>query len=257
MPIPTVYTPVQPQPSIVHQPVIWTPQIWTGLSTCPPPSGPPEIWTVSVTNFTPMITPSPMNADPGLVITLTGAGSVTGFPGATLNGTYFGNQVATLTVTGTYTDYMFPNKEFVYRNDTTGYTTSHTQATDVGSIYEEESQSNQPYEANYFTLNQKTALNYTTALNPVDGTPVAGLAPNGMIGEIVAPNHYIKYEPDPRFMVIATYTVSITSSCNIGAGTFPITQIVYDDKDIAAKMFMQQVKGQVNRTVDPKASKLL
>jgi hypothetical protein len=252
MPNPVVYTPVQPQPSIVHQPVIWTPNSWVGLATCPPPSGPPEIWTVSVTNFTPVISPSPMNADPGLIITLTGAGSVTGLPGATLTGTYIGAQVATLTVTGTYTDYMFPNKEYVYRNDDPNLSVTHTQEIDTNTKYvggeDGGAGTYVPYSANYYTLNQETAALRTTALNPVGGQPIAGVTPNGMIGEITTPNQYIKYEPDPRFMVIATYTVVITSSCGVGAGTFSITQIVYDDKDIAAKMFMQQVKAQKGRT---------
>lgn len=242
MPIPTVFTPVQPQPSIVHKPVIWIPQVWTGLPCCPCP-GPPEIWTVSVTNFTPMIGPVPMNADPGLTISLTGAGSISGLTGGILTGVYTGTQVATLTVTGTYTDYLFPNKEYVYRNDTPGLSVTHTQESDTSSS---------GYTASYYTLNQETAAIRTTALNPVGGQPIAGVAPNGMIGEIVAPNHLIKYEPDPRYIVICSYTVVITSSCGTGAGTFNISQIVYDDKDISAKMFMQQVNGQLDRVLDPK-----
>ena len=48
-------------------------------------------------------------------------------------------------------------------------------------------------------------------------------------------------------MIIVEYTVVITSSCGIGAGTFPIKQIVYDDKDIASQRFVTAVNSQTGR----------
>ena len=35
MPIPTVYTPIQPSPSIVMKPIVWVPNIWTAVICAP------------------------------------------------------------------------------------------------------------------------------------------------------------------------------------------------------------------------------
>jgi len=58
-------------------------------------------------------------------------------------------------------------------------------------------------------------------------------------------------------MIIVEYTVVITSSCGIGAGTFPIKQIVYDDKNISAQRFVQKVNSQTGRLSDDAITELL
>jgi len=58
------------------------------------------------------------------------------------------------------------------------------------------------------------------------------------------------YYPDPNYMIIVQFTVIVTSSCGIGAGTFPIKQIVYDDKDIASRRFVNKVNSQTGRLSD-------
>ena len=70
MPIPTVYTPIQPTPSIVMKPVVWVPNVWTAVICSPGPPIIPEVFTVTVTNFKPVITPAPYFGDPGLTVSL-------------------------------------------------------------------------------------------------------------------------------------------------------------------------------------------
>lgn len=247
MPIPTVYTPVQPSPSIVAKPMIWIPNVWTGVMCPPIPPGTPEVFTVSVTNFTPIITPTPYSGDPGLVVTLTSTSGSSGVASlgsgvATATCTFPGT--ITMTVSGGYTDYLFPNKEYKYRNDIPGGVAPiHAPTPLVGPS---------GYTAQYGTLNQATAAIRTSAqINPAGGIPTAGTPLVGIIEEIpLLHNHMQEYNPDPNYMIIVQYTVVITSSCGIGAGTFPIRQIVYDDKDIAAQRFSQRVNTQTGRITD-------
>ena len=247
MPIPTVYTPIQPVPSIVAKPVVWTPNVWTAV-LCPPiPPGTPEIFTVTVTNFTPVIAPAAYFGDPGLVVTLTStsgaSGSASGGTGvATATCTFPGT--ITMTVTGTYTDYLFPNKEYKYRRDVVAPTHLPSVVTSPSG-----------YISQYGTLNQGSALTRGTFLNPIGGLAVAGTPTVGLIDEIGTADHMQHYFPDPNFMIIVEYTVVITSSCGIGAGTFPIRQIVYDDKDIASARFVEAVNSQTGRNpINPKFS---
>lgn len=248
MPIPTVYTPIQPVPSIVAKPVVWTPNIWTGVMCPPIPPGTPEIFTVTVTNFTPVVSPSAYFGDPGLIVTLTSTNGSSGSAGpggsgvATATCTFPG--AITMTVTGTYTDYLFPNKEYKYRRDVVAPTHLPSVVTSPSG-----------YIAQYGTLNQGSALTRGTFLNPIGGLAVAGTPTVGLIDEIGTADHMQHYFPDPNFMIIVEYTVVITSSCGIGAGTFPIKQIVYDDKDIASARFVKAVNSQTGRNpINPKFS---
>ena len=240
MPIPTVYTPIQPTPSIVMKPVVWTPNVWTAVICNPGPPIIPEVFTVTVTNFTPVVTPSAYFGDPGLTVSLvsTNGSSGTAGPGgtgvATATCTFPGT--ITMTVTGTYTDYLFPNKEYKYRRDVVPPTHLPTPVVSPSG-----------YTAQYGTLNQGSALTRGTFLNPIGGLPIAGTPVVGMIEEIGTTDHMQAYSPDPNFMIIVEYTVVITSSCGIGAGTFPIKQIVYDDKDIASTRFVAAVNSQTGR----------
>ena len=263
MPIPTVYTPIQPSPSIVGLPIIWTPNVWTaitGPTPCGPPGplispGPPQIWgevfTVSVTNFTPVVSPSAYFGDPGLTVTLTSSNGTSGTATAgvgvaTATCTFPGT--ITMTVTGGYTDYLFPNKQYKYRNDIAG-----------GVVHSPDVLTGPSgYTATYGTLNQGTALTRGTVLNPIGGSPTAGTPVVGMIEEIPGShNHMQEYIPDPNYMIIVEYTVVITSMCGIGAGTFPIKQIVYDDKDIAAARFVTRVNSQTGRISDDAITEIL
>ena len=240
MPIPTVYTPIQPTPSIVMKPVVWTPNVWTAVICNPGPPIIPEVFTVTVTNFTPVVTPSAYFGDPGLTVSLisTNGSSGTAGPGgtgvATATCTFPGT--ITMTVTGTYTDYLFPNKEYKYRRDVVPPTHLPTPVVSPSG-----------YTAQYGTLNQGSALTRGTFLNPIGGLPIAGTPVVGMIEEIGTTDHMQAYNPDPNFMIIVEYTLVITSSCGIGAGTFPIKQIVYDDKDIASTRFVGAVNSQTGR----------
>jgi|TARA_Y100000289_G_scaffold22913_1_gene22346 hypothetical protein len=246
MPIPTVYTPIQPTPSIVMKPVVWTPNVWTAVICNPGPPIIPEVFTVTVTNFTPVVTPSAYFGDPGLTVSLisTNGSSGTAGPGgtgvATATCTFPGT--ITMTVTGTYTDYLFPNKEYKYRRDVVPPTHLPTPVVSPSG-----------YTAQYGTLNQGSALTRGTFLNPIGGLPIAGTPVVGMIEEIGTTDHMQAYNPDPNFMIIVEYTVVITSSCGIGAGTFPIKQIVYDDKDISSQRFVTAVNSQTGRNpINPK-----
>jgi len=252
MPIPTVYTPIQPTPSIVMKPIVWTPNVWTavtGPTPCGPPgplitTGPPQIWgevfTVTVTNFTPVVAPAAYFGDPGLTVTLTSTNGTSGSAGpggtgvATATCTFPGT--ITMTVTGTYTDYLFPNKEYSYRRDVTAPTHLPTTVTSPSG-----------YIAQYGTLNQGSATSRGTFKNPIGGLAVAGTPAVGLIEEIGTSDHMQHYFPDPNYMIIVEYTVVITSMCGIGAGTFPIKQIVYDDKDIASARFVEAVNSQTGR----------
>ena len=246
MPIPTVYTPIQPTPSIVMKPVVWTPNVWTAVICNPGPPIIPEVFTVTVTNFTPVVTPAAYFGDPGLTVSLisTNGSSGTAGPGgtgvATATCTFPGT--ITMTVTGTYTDYLFPNKEYKYRRDVVPPTHLPTPVVSPSG-----------YTAQYGTLNQGSALTRGTFLNPIGGLPIAGTPVVGMIEEIGTTDHMQAYNPDPNFMIIVEYTVVITSSCGIGAGTFPIKQIVYDDKDISSQRFVTAVNSQTGRNpINPK-----
>ena len=251
MPIPTVYTPIQPEPSIVAKPIIWVPNVWTAV-LCPPiPPGTPEVFTVSVTNFTPVVSPAAYFGDPGLVVTLTSTSGSSGVASAgtgvaTATCTFPGT--ITMTVTGGYTDYLFPNKQYKYRNDVPG-----------GVVHPPDVLTGPSgYTATYGTLNQGTALTRGTVLNPIGGSPTAGTPVVGMIEEIpTGHNHMQEYIPDPNYMIIVEYTVVITSMCGIGAGTFPIKQIVYDDKDISAARFVSRVNSQTGRISDDAITDIL
>jgi len=251
MPIPTTYTPIQPVPSIVMKPIVWTPNVWTAIGpVCPPgapPGTPPETFTVTVTNFTPVVGTAAYFGDPGLTVTLT---STTGASGVATLGSGIATATCTwpgtitMTVSGTYTDYLFPNKEYKYRNDLPGGVI-HTPTTLTSPT---------GYTAQYGTLNQGSALSRTTFKNPIGGSPIAGTPAIGMSAEIpVGHMHMQGYTPDPNYMLIVEYTVVITSICGIGAGTFPIKQIVYDDKDISAQRFANLVNSQTGRNpIHPK-----
>ena len=246
MPIPTVYTPIQPTPSIVMKPVVWTPNVWTAVICNPGPPIIPEVFTVTVTNFTPVVTPAAYFGDPGLTVSLvsTNGSSGTAGPGgtgvATATCTFPGT--ITMTVTGTYTDYLFPNKEYKYRRDVIPPIHLPTPVVSPSG-----------YTAQYGTLNQGSALTRGTFLNPIGGLPIAGTPVVGMIEEIGTTDHMQAYNPDPNFMIIVEYTLVITSSCGIGAGTFPIKQIVYDDKDISSQRFVTAVNSQTGRNpINPK-----
>lgn len=263
MPIPTVYTPIQPLTSIVAKPVTWTPNVWTAVAspTCapsvppvsltPPPPVYGEIFTVTVSNFTPIINPVPYSGDPGLVVTLEAVGfnAVSGIASggtgiATATVQYPGT--ITMRVTGTYTDYLFPNKEYKYRNDLPG-----------GVIHAPVPVTSPSGKvATYGTLNQGTATIRSPLINPIGGVPTAGTPTVGVIEEIPPGYQHMQgYTPDPNYFIIVEYTVVITSSCGIGAGTFPIKQIVYDDKDISSARFVKNVKKQAGRDpTDPKIS---
>lgn len=255
MPIPTVYTPIQPVPSIVAKPIIWTPNVWTAVQCPPIPPGIPEIFTVTVTNFTPVVSPAAYFGDPGLIVTLT---STSGSSGVASGGTGVATATCTfpgtitMTVTGGYTDYLFPNKQYKYRNDIItppGVLPQHTPEILTGPT---------GYTAVYGTLNQGNATIRGTILNPIGGSPTAGTPVTGMIEEIpVGHNHMQEYIPDPNYMIIVEYTVVITSSCGIGAGTFPIKQIVYDDKDIASARFVTRVNSQTGRLSDDAITEIL
>lgn len=237
MPIPVTYTPIQPRASTVSLPVIWTPNVWVG-TFCPGSPPIPEIWSITVTNFTPIIAPAPYNGDPGILLNLTPTGATTvAGAGVLTTGPLSGPVTATLSATGTYTDYLFPNKEYKYRDDAT-VNPAHAPTPIVGD---------DGYTANFGTLNQLTAVNKGTFLNPVIGAPIAGTPTVGMIEEITNPEHMIHYFPDPRYVIIVQYTLVITSSCGIGAGTYTIKQIVYDNKDIASKRFVTKVETQSGR----------
>ena len=240
MPIPTVYTPIQPTPSIVMKPVVWVPNVWTAVVCSPGPPLIPETFTVTVTNFKPVVAPAAYFGDPGLVVSLISTSGASGSAGpggtgvATATCTFPGT--ITMTVTGTYTDYLFPNKEYKYRRDVVPPTHLPTPVVSPSG-----------YTSQYGTLNQGSALTRGTFLNPIGGLPIAGTPVTGMIAEIGTTDHMQHYYPDPNFMIIVEYTVVITSSCGIGAGTFPIKQIVYDDKDIASARFVAAVNSQTGR----------
>tara|TARA_Y100000287_G_scaffold90840_1_gene72327 strand:+ start:2611 stop:3372 length:762 start_codon:yes stop_codon:yes gene_type:complete len=240
MPIPTVYTPIQPLPSIVGKPAVWTPNVWTG-TFCPGNPPVPEIWSITVTNFTPIIAPAPYNGDPGITLRLTpGTATVLG-AGVITTGVLTGPVTATLSIDapGGYTDYLFPNKEYKYRSDLSTVPV-HAPVPVVGPS---------GYSSNYGTVNQLTATPAIRQpfLNPVISKPIAGEPVAGLIADLPAVDHMIHYFPDPRFVIVVQYTLVITSSCGIGAGTYTIRQIVYDDKDIAAQRFVTKVQTQLGR----------
>jgi hypothetical protein len=228
------------------KPIVWTPNVWTAVICSPGPPIIPEVFTVTVTNFTPVVAPAAYFGDPGLTVTLTSTNGASGVAGpggtgiATATCTFPGT--ITMTVTGTYTDYLFPNKEYKYRRDVVAPTHLPTPVTSPSG-----------YIAQYGTLNQGSALTRGTFLNPIGGLPIAGTPATGMIEEIGTTDHMQQYLPDPNYMIIVDYTVVITSSCGIGAGTFPIKQIVYDDKDIASARFVSAVNSQTGRNpINPK-----
>lgn len=244
MPVATTFYAAQPTPnSIVEQPVVWTPMVWTAVQcTNPPPNGSPETFTVTVTSFSPNIAPAAYNGDPGLVIDLTAVGTnatsaqyVNGIGTAVASVTFPGT--ITMTVSGKYTEYLFPNKEYRYRNDAGVVHEATTTTSDSG------------YVATEGTLNQDTALTFTVYLNPETGDPIAGVPGTGMIAEIPTPEHMQYYIPDPQYVITVTYTIVITSSCvpPVGAGTFTTTQGVYDDKDIATQRFVDKIASQTNQ----------
>lgn len=251
MPIPTVYTPIQPIPSIVGKPIVWTPNVWTAVVCSPGPPLIPETFTVTVTNFKPVVSPAAYFGDPGLTVTLAAVGlnasSGSAGPGgvgiATATVTHPGT--ITMTVSGGYTDYLFPNKEYKYRRDVTAPT--HAPSVTTGPS---------GYVAQYGTLNQGSALSRGTFLNPIGGLAIAGTPTVGLINEIGSADHMQHYFPDPNYMIIVEYTVVITSvPCGIGAGTFTIRQIVYDDKDISSARFVEAVNSQTGRNpINPKFS---
>ena len=256
MPIPTVYTPIQPQPSIIMKPVVWVPNVWTAVACSTTPLI-PEVFTVTVTNFKPVIAPTAYFGDPGLIVTLTSTNGASGSAGpggtgvATATCTFPGT--ITMTVTGTYTDYLFPNKEYKYRRDVISGPVPPTEVSPVHAPTPVVGPSG--YTAEYGTLNQASATVRGTFLNPIGGLPIAGTPATGMIEEIGTTDHMQHYYPDPNYMIIVEYTVVITSSCPIGAGTFPIKQIVYDDKDISSARFVSAVNSQTGRnSVNPKLS---
>lgn len=243
MPIPTVYTPIQPTPSIVMKPIVWVPNVWTAVICNPGPPIIPETFTVTVTNFTPVVSPAAYFGDPGLTVNLISTSGASGSAGpggigiATATCTFPGT--ITMTVTGTYTDYLFPNKEYKYRRDVVPPTHLPTPVVSPSG-----------YVAQYGTLNQGSALTRGTFLNPIGGFPIAGTPTTGLITEIGTKDHMQAYSPDPNYMIIVEYTVVITSSCGIGAGTYPIKQIVYDDKDIASARFVASVNNQTGRVLN-------
>ena len=247
MPIPTVYTPIQPSPSIVMKPIVWVPNVWTAIICNPGPPIIPETFTVTVTNFTPVVAPSAYFGDPGLTVTLTATGvnAVSGSAGpggtgvATATCTFPGT--ITMTVTGNYTDYLFPNKEYKYRRDVVPPTHLPTPVVSPSG-----------YTAQYGTLNQGSALTRSTFRNPIGGSLIAGTPfPPGpaLIDEIGVKDHMQAYSPDPNYMIIVEYTVVITSSCGPTV-TYPIRQIVYDDKDIASQRFVTAVNSQRGRALN-------
>ena len=257
MPIPTVYTPIQPQPSIVMKPVVWTPNVWTAVVCNPGPPAIPEVFTVTVTRFTPVIAPTAYFGDPGLTVTLTSTNGSSGSAGpggvgvATATCTFPGT--ITMTVTGTYTDYLFPNKEYKYRRDVISGPVPPTEVSPVHAPTTVVSPSG--YSAEYGTLNQGSATVRGTFKNPIGGSPIAGTPAVGMIEEIGTTDHMQHYFPDPNYMIIVEYEIVITSSCPVGAGTFTIRQIVYDDKDISSQRFVDAVNSQTGRnSVNPKLS---
>ena len=235
MPVPVVYTPIQPSPSVVMKPPIWVPNVWQGVM-CPGTPPIPEIWSVTCTNFKPLIAPAPYNGDPGIILAFTPGTATTAGTGIATTGVLTGPVTATLNATGTYTDYLFPNKEYKYRRDVVSPTHLPTPVVSPSG-----------YTAQYGTLNQGSALTRGTFLNPIGGLPIAGTPVTGLIAEIGTADHMQEYNPDPNFMIIVEYTLVITSSCGIGAGTFPIKQIVYDDKDIASTRFVNAVNSQTGR----------
>lgn len=240
MPIPVTYTPIQPRSSTVGLPVIWTPNSWVG-TFCPGTPPIPEVWSITVTNFTPIIAPAPYNGDPGITLSLTPGTSTVAGAGIITTGPLVGPVAATLTAVGGYTDYLFPNKEYKYRSDTlVNPAHAPTPVVDANG-----------YVSQYGTLNQLTAVSKGPFLNPVISAPIAGTPAVGMIEEILNQEHMIHYFPDPRYLVVVKYTLVITSSCGIGAGTYTISQIVYDNKDIAAKRFIQKVESQTGRVTPP------
>lgn len=240
MPTPVTYTPIQPKSSIVAKPVVWTPNVWQGVM-CPGSPPIPEVWSITVTNFTPIINPAVYNGDPGIILTLTPGNATVGGAGVITTGPLVGPVTATLTATGNYTDYLFPNKEYKYRSDTQ-FNPAHAPTPVVDA---------NGYKSTYGTLNQLTAVTKGPFLNPVIGAPIAGTPDVGLIEEITNHEHMIHYFPDPRYVVIVNYTLVITSSCGVGAGTYNIKQIVYDDKDIAAQRFITKVKTQTGRISPP------
>jgi len=254
MPIPTVYTPIQPSPSIVMKPIVWVDNVWTaitGPSPCGPPGpplspGPPqiygEVFTVTVPSFTPVMTSGAYFGDPGLRIDLFSNNGVSG--SATL-----GTGVATATctgpggiirmkVSGNYTEYLFPNKEYKYRSDAVLPTHLPTPVVSPSG-----------YTAQYGTLNQGSALIRSPYLNPIGGSLTAGQPGTGLIDEITVKDHMQAYTPDPNYMIIVEFTVVIDSSCT-GITTFPIKQIVYDDKDIASTRFGTAINSQTGRVIN-------
>lgn len=249
MPVATTFYAAQPPPSsIVEQPVVWADMVWTAvLCPNPQPSGSPETFTVSVTTFSPQISPTAYNGDPGLTVTLTAAGvnavsgsATLGTGVATATVTYPGT--ITMNVSGKYTDYLFPNKEYRYRNDDG---VVHSETTTVSS--------SGTYTAREGTLNQSTALTFTTYLNPETGDPIAGTPDVGIIEEIPAGHDHMQhYYPDERYQITVTFTIVITSSCvpPVGAGTFTTTQNVYDDKDIASQRFIDRINSQQGKVFD-------
>ena len=218
MPIPTVYTPIQPIPSIVMKPIVWTPNVWTAVVCSPGPPTIPEVFTVTVTNFKPVITPAPYFGDPGLTVGLisTSGSSGTAGPGgtgvATATCTFPGT--ITMTVTGTYTDYLFPNKEYKYRRDVVPPTHLPTPVVSPSG-----------YTSQYGTLNQGSALTRGTFLNPIGGLPIAGTPTVGIINEIGTVESYAAFFPDPNFMIIVEYTVVITSSCGMVLVHFQLSKL--------------------------------
>ena len=244
MPIPTVYTPIQPTPSIVMKPVVWVPNVWTGV-ICSPTPFVPEVFRVTVQSFAPVISVGAYHGDPGLTVTLTStngsSGSATGGSGiATATCTYPGT--ITMTVSGNYTDYLFPNKEYKYRRDVVAPT--HLPETVVAPS---------GYVSQYGTLNQGSATVRGAFKNPIGGLPIAGSPTTGLIEEIGTSDHMQGFISDPNYMIIVQYTLLITSSCGIGAGIRTIRQIVYDDKDIASQRFVNSVNSQTDRNpINPK-----
>lgn len=241
MPVPVVYTPIQPSSSVVMKPVVWTPNVWQGVM-CPTTPPTPEVWSITVTNFKPLIAPAPYNGDPGIILSLTPGNATSLGSGIITTGPLTGPVTATLNATGTYTDYLFPNKEYKYRRDVISPTHIPTPVVSPSG-----------YIAQYGTLNQGSALQRGSFLNPIGGLPIAGTPVTGLISEIGTTDHMQEYNPDPNYMIIVEYTLIITSSCPIGAGTFTIRQIVYDDKDIASQRFVTAVNSQTGRNpINPK-----
>lgn len=168
------------------------------LGVCPPiPPGVPEVLiSATMTSVDPVL---PTGVLPGLD---PGKPSLTYVPTATASSSIL------ITINGTFSEAYFDERQWEYRDDTTG-NPLHTPITDL--------QSSMSDGGKFYTISKD---NVPTPYNNAD---YDGQLPNPI-------DTLIRYKPDFRQTRTITYTYTVITNC--GTFVFPVTQVIENNWDI-------------------------